>query len=140
MVKRALQVNAPHPADPLDVLAKVGGFEIGVLTGVMLGGAVMRCAVLLDGFISGASALLADGLCGTVRDYMFASHRSAELGHAAVLAHLDLQPLLDLEMRLGEGTGGVLAVPVVEAAAACLNQMSTFDEAGVSDRQGEAPS
>lgn len=140
VVKKALQVNAPRPDDPMDVLAKVGGFEIGVLTGVILGGAVMRCAVLLDGFISGASALLANALCGTVRDYMFASHVSAEFGHAAVLAHLGLQPLLDLDMRLGEGTGGVLAVPIVEAAAACLNHMSTFDEAGVSDRQDSAPS
>ena len=135
VVARALEVNAPRRADPLDVLAKVGGFEIGVLAGVMLGGALMRCAVLLDGFISGAAALLADGLCGTARDYMFASHRSAERGHAAVLDHLDLHPLLDLDMRLGEGTGAVLAVPIIEAAAACLDRMSTFAEAGVSDRE-----
>ena len=140
VVRRALEVNAPRPADPLEVLAKVGGFEIGVLAGVMLGGALMRCAVLLDGFISGAAALLADALCGTVRDYMFASHRSAERGHTIILDHLDLRPLLDLEMRLGEGTGAMLAIPIVEAAAACLDRMSTFAEAGVSDRDGGASS
>lgn len=136
VVTRALQVNAPRRADPLDVLAKVGGFEIGVLAGVVLGGALTRCAVLLDGFISGAAALIAYGLSHAARDYMFASHRSAEKGHASVLAHLALQPLLDLDMRLGEGTGAVLAMPLLEASAACLSQMSTFDEAGVSNRRG----
>lgn len=133
VVRRALQVNDPDPSDPLDVLAKVGGFEIGVLVGVILGGAVMRCAVLLDGFISGASALLAQGLCDAARDYMIASHRSAEQGHKAVLSHMGLKPLLDFNMRLGEGTGAVLAMPIVEAAAACLSRMATFDQAGVSN-------
>lgn len=133
VVRRALAVNEPDPSDPLDVLAKVGGFEIGVLVGVILGGAIMRCAVLLDGFISGASALLAQGLCGAVRDYMIASHRSAEQGHEAVLSHMGLKPLLDFNMRLGEGTGAVLAIPIVEAAAACLSRMATFDQAGVSN-------
>ncbi|MDE0231378.1 MAG: nicotinate-nucleotide--dimethylbenzimidazole phosphoribosyltransferase [bacterium] len=133
VVRRALRVNGPDPSDPLDVLAKVGGFEIGVLAGVILGGAVMRCAVLLDGFISGASALIAQGLCGAARDYMIASHRSAEQGHEAVLSHLDLKPLLEFNMRLGEGTGAVLAIPIVEAAAACLARMATFEQAGVSN-------
>lgn len=140
VVRKALEVNAPDLADPLDVLAKIGGFEIGVLAGVMLGSAAMRCAVLLDGFISGASALIAQGLCGTAADYMIASHRSAEKGHAAVLSHLGLRPLFDFKMRLGEGTGAVLAMPIVEAAAACLAQMSTFDQAGVSNRQDEKSS
>ena len=133
VVRRALQVNGPDRSDPLDVLAKVGGFEIGVLAGVMLGGALMRCAVLLDGFISGASALIAHGLCGVARDYMIASHRSAEQGHDAVLSQIDLRPLFDFNMRLGEGTGAVLAIPIVEAAAACLARMATFDQAGVSN-------
>ncbi len=135
VVRTALKVNAPDPRDPLDVLAKIGGFEIGVLSGVMLGAAVMRCAVLLDGFISGASALIAYGLCGAARDYMIASHRSAEQGHPTVLSYLRLAPLLDFNMRLGEGTGAVLAMPIVEASAACLAQMATFDQAGVSNRK-----
>ncbi len=139
VVRRALEVNAPDADDALDVLAKVGGFEIGVLAGVMLGGAAMRCAVLLDGFISGAAALIAKGLCDATGDYLIASHRSAEPGHAAVLSHLGLRPLLDLGMRLGEGTGAVLAMPIVEASAACLSRMSTFEQAGVSNRS-EAPS
>ena len=120
-------------SDPLGVLAKVGGFEIGVLAGVVLGAACRRRAVVLDGFISGAAALLACGLCPPARDYLIAAHRSAEPGHRVVLAHLGLDPLLDLEMRLGEGTGALLALPIVRAAAACLAEMATFAEAGVSD-------
>ena len=140
VVQRALAVNRPDPDDPLDVLAKVGGFEIGVLAGVVLGGALMRRAVVLDGFISGAAALLARLLCPAARDYMIASHRSEERGHPAALSHLNLSPLLDLGMRLGEGSGAVLAMPVIEAASACLSGMATFDEAGVADREGkEAP-
>ena len=140
VVRRALVVNHPIPENPVDVLAKVGGFEIGVLAGVVLGGAVMRRAVVLDGFISGAAALLALLLCPATRDYMIASHRSDERGHQVILTHLGLTPLLDLEMRLGEGSGAVLAMPVIEAASACLCEMATFDEAGVSDRdRNEAP-
>ena len=140
VVQQALAVNRPRPDAPLDVLAKVGGFEIGVLAGVVLGGAMMRRAVVLDGFISGASALLAHLLCPAARDYMIASHRSNEQGHQAILTHLGLSPLLDLGMRLGEGSGAVLAMPIIEAASACLCEMATFDEAGVSDRdQREAP-
>ena len=134
VVRRALSVNRPDPRDAVDVLAKVGGFEIGVLAGVVLGGAMARRAVVLDGFISGAAALIACGLCPTARDYLIASHRSAERGHRAVLRHLGLRPLLDLRMRLGEGTGAVLAMGIVEASAACLAEMATFDDAGVSDR------
>ncbi len=134
VVRRALDANGPDPSDPVDVLAKVGGFEIGVLAGVTLGAASERRAVVLDGFISGAAALIAYSLNPAVRDYLIASHRSAEKGHRAVLAHMRLDPLLDLAMRLGEGTGAVLAMGIIEAAAACLSQMATFDEAGVSDR------
>ena len=137
VVERAIEVNRPHPADGLDVLAKVGGFEIGVLAGVVLGGALARRAVVLDGFISGAAALIAHSLCPTVRDYVLAAHLSADAGHRAVLSHLGLRPLLDLDMRLGEGTGAVLAMGLLEAAAACLTDMATFDEAGVSDRESD---
>ncbi|MCE2528384.1 MAG: nicotinate-nucleotide--dimethylbenzimidazole phosphoribosyltransferase [Acidimicrobiia bacterium] len=137
VVAKALEVNAPDGLDPIDVLAKIGGFEIGVLAGVMLGAASERRAVVLDGFISGAAALIAYGLNPAVRDYLIASHRSAEKGHREVLAHIRLDPLLELAMRLGEGTGAVLAMGIIEAAAACLGQMATFDEAGVSDRPTE---
>ena len=134
VVRQALEVNKPAPGDPVDVLAKVGGFEIGVLAGVVLGGAMMRRVVVLDGFISGAAALIACALSPHARDYLVASHRSAEKGHRAVLSHLGLRPLLDLGMRLGEGTGAVLAMPVIEGAAACLAEMATFAEAGVAGR------
>ena len=136
VVQRALDVNAPDASDGLDVLAKVGGFEIGVLAGVALGTASMRRALIVDGFISGAAMLIAQALCPTARDYMIASHRSAEKGHGIALSHLNLLPLLELDMRLGEGSGAVLAMPIIEAAAACLSDMATFGEAGVSDRDG----
>ena len=137
VIQKALDVNKPDADDALDVLSKVGGFEIGVLAGVALGAAAMRKAVVLDGFISGAAALIAYGICPKARDYMFASHRSAEKGHRAVLSYLKLRPLLDLGLRLGEGTGAVLAMTLVETAAACLSNMATFGEAGVSDREDE---
>ena len=136
VVQRALEVNRPDPDDGLDVLAKVGGFEIGVLAGVVLGGAMARRVVVLDGFISGAAGLISHALCPQVRDYMVASHLSAEGGHRVVLSHLGLEPLLDLGLRLGEGTGAVLAMGLVEAAAACLAEMATFEAAGVSNREG----
>ena len=142
VVLRALEVNAPDASDGMDVLSKVGGFEIGVLAGVALGAASMRRALIVDGFISGAAMLITQALCPTTRDYMLASHRSAEKGHSIVLSHLKLLPLLELDMRLGEGSGAVLAMPIIEAAAACLSDMATFGEAGVSDRDDnevEAP-
>ena len=134
VVREALAVNSPDGTDGFDVLIKVGGFEIGVLAGVILGAVMMRRAVVLDGFISGAAGLIAYAICPAVRDYMIASHRSAEYGHRVVLSHLDLKPILDLDLRLGEGTGAVLAMGIIEAAAACLSEMATFGEAGVSDR------
>ena len=137
VVQAALDANRPDPADGVELLAKVGGFEIGVLAGVILGAAMMRRAVVVDGFISGAAALVANAVCADSRDYMIASHMSAERGHRAALASLGLTPLLDLGMRLGEGTGAVLCMPIVEAAAACLSEMATFAEAGVSDREPE---
>ncbi len=134
-VERALDANQPDSADGLDVLTKVGGFEIGVLAGVVLGGALARRVVVLDGFVSGAAGLIAHSLCPTVRDYIVAGHLSAEPGHRLALEHMALEPLLDLGMRLGEGTGALLAAGLVEVAAACLTDMATFDEAGVSDRE-----
>lgn len=135
IVRRALEVNVPDSGDGLALLAKVGGFEIGVLAGIVLGTAMHRRVVVVDGFISSAAALVANALCPTARDYMIPSHVSAERGHRVALASLGLSPLLDLGMRLGEGTGAVLAMPIIESAAACLSEMATFSEAGVSDRE-----
>ena len=137
VVQTALAVNIPNPDDGVDLLATVGGFEIGVLAGVILGAAMMRRAVIVDGFISGAAALIANAVCPASRDYMIASHVSAERGHRAALSALGLNPVLDLGMRLGEGTGAALTMPIVEVAAATLSEMATFAEAGVSDREPE---
>lgn len=134
VIQRALDVNHPDPAEPLDVLAKVGGFEIAGLVGVILGGAQARRPVVVDGFISGAAALIATALEPCVRGYLIASHRSQEPGHRIMLEQLDLQPLLDLDLRLGEGTGGALAMSLVEAACKVLNEMATFEEASVSGK------
>ena len=135
VVERALAVNRPNPRDALDVLAKVGGFEIGGLAGVMIGAAANRVAVVVDGFISGAAALIAAGLAPAAVPYMIAGHLSVEGGHACALEHLRLRPVLDLQMRLGEGTGAALAISVVEAATKVLAEMATFTEAGVSDKE-----
>lgn len=132
-IERALAVNRPDAADPLDVLAKVGGFEIAGLAGVLLGAAARRIPVLLDGFITGAAALIAVHLCPAARGYLIASHRSVEPGHQAILRELGLRPLLDLEMRLGEGTGAILAMYLVEASLRIVHEMATFTAAGVTD-------
>ena len=134
VVRRAIAANSPDPTEPLSVLAKVGGFEIAVLAGVILGAAAAKTPVVLDGFVSGAAALVANALSPNVRKYVIAAHRSAEPGHRLVLSHLGLRPLLELDLRLGEGTGAALALSLVEAAAKCLAEMATFDEASVSDR------
>ncbi len=131
VVERMLAVNAPEPGDALDVLAKVGGFEIGGLAGLILGAAAARVPVVLDGFIAGAAAILAAGLCPATRPYLIAGHRSAEPGHAVILDHLGLDPLLDLGLRLGEGTGAALALGIVDGASRTLAGMATFGEAGV---------
>ena len=139
VVERALEVNGPDSTDGLDVLAKVGGFEIGVLAGVMLGGALARRVVVLDGFVSTAAGLIAHSLCPHVSGYVVASHLSVEPGHRIAMGYMGLRPLLDLGMRLGEGTGAVLAMGLIEAATACLTEMATFAEAGVSgSATGEA--
>ncbi|MCD6568161.1 MAG: nicotinate-nucleotide--dimethylbenzimidazole phosphoribosyltransferase [Dehalococcoidia bacterium] len=138
VIKKALELNDPDPGDPIDVLSKVGGFEIGGLTGVMLGAAAHRIPVVLDGFISGAAALLAAGLEPGMKDYFIAAHLSAESGHGILLKYLGLSPVLNLGMRLGEGTGAALGMAVVEAAVEMLAGMATFAEAGVSRNKRES--
>ncbi len=134
VIERALAVNKPDPSDALDVLAKVGGFEIGGLAGVMLGAAARRVPVVIDGFISGAAALIACSLAPAAHAYLIAAHRSVEIGHRAVLEHLRLEPLLDLDLRLGEGTGAVLGISLCLAACKILDEMATFAEAGVAEK------
>ncbi|MCL5257599.1 MAG: nicotinate-nucleotide--dimethylbenzimidazole phosphoribosyltransferase [Chloroflexi bacterium] len=134
VIERALALNKPDPADPLDVLAKVGGFEIAGIAGAILGAAANRRPVIIDGFISGAAALFATELCPAARDYLIAAHSSVEVGHRTILERMELVPLLNLNLRLGEGTGAALAMPLVDAALAILSGMATFAEAGVSDR------
>jgi len=134
VISRALAVNQPDPRQPLDVLAKVGGFEIGGLVGVMLGAAAHRIPVVIDGFISGASALIATALSPRLKDFLIAAHVSAEAGHRLLLRHLGLKPLLDLGMRLGEGTGAALGIFLAETASRVLAEMATFAEAGVSEK------
>jgi nicotinate-nucleotide--dimethylbenzimidazole phosphoribosyltransferase len=133
VVARTLEVNALEPGDPLGVLAGVGGFEIGLLAGVALGAAEERAVVVLDGFVTGAAALVAARLEPELVSYLVASHRSPEPGHAPVLEALGLDPLLDLGLRLGEGSGAALVLPLVAAARAILVEMATFEGAGVTD-------
>lgn len=132
VIEKALAVNRPDPTDGLDVLSKVGGFEIGGIAGLILGAAANRKPVLIDGFISTAGALIACSLAPACKDYIIASHRSVEQGHKIMHQHLGCEPLLDLDMRLGEGTGGALAMNVVEAARRVLTDVATFEEAMVS--------
>lgn len=134
VIQRALAVNRPDPSDPIEVLAKVGGFEIAGLVGVILGSAQAKRPVVIDGFISGAAALIAAALEPRATPYLIAAHRSQEPGHRIILERLGLRPLLELDMRLGEGTGAALAMPILEAACRILTEMATFEEAGVSER------
>ncbi len=133
-IRLALAVNRPDAADPLDTLAKLGGFEIAGLVGVILAGAAGRLPVVLDGFIAGAAALAAVRIRPEARAALLAAHRSAEPGHARVLEALDLEPYLDLGLRLGEGTGAALCIGLARAAVGVLSDMATFKSAGVSDR------
>jgi len=133
-IERALQVNHPDPRDGLDVLSKVGGFEIGGLAGVILGAAAHRRPVVVDGFISTAAAMIAVTLAPLARHYLIAAHTSQERGHHLMMEWLGLKPLLDMKMRLGEGTGAALAMSLVEAACKTLAEMATFGEAGVSEK------
>jgi len=137
VIEKALAVNRPDPQQPLTVLAKVGGFEIGGLAGVMLGAASHRIPVVIDGFISGAAALIATALAPGLKGYLIAAHLSAESGHRLLLEHLGLKPLLSLDMRLGEGTGAALGIFLAETSARLLAEMSTFAEAEVSEKEEE---
>jgi nicotinate-nucleotide--dimethylbenzimidazole phosphoribosyltransferase len=134
IINEAITLNKPDFSKPLEVLAKVGGFEIGGLAGVILGAASLRVPVIIDGFISGAAALIAAGLCPQCINYMIAGHCSVEPGHKIILQHLGLKPLLDLEMRLGEGTGAALAMSFAETSVRILTEMATFAEAGVAEK------
>ncbi len=134
VIKKAIEVNKPDPKDGLDVLAKVGGYEIGGLTGVILAAAARRVPVVVDGFISSSAALIACALEPKVKDYLIASHSSVEQGHKVVWNSLGLKPILDLNLRLGEGTGAALAMGIVDAGVKILNEMATFGDAGVSEK------
>ena len=133
VIEDAIKINAPDINDPIDVLSKVGGAEIAGITGLILGAASKRVPVVVDGFISTAGALVAVKLNEDVADYLFAAHRSVEQGHTVMLSLLGLDPILDLDMRLGEGTGSALAMGVIEAGVKIYNEMATFGDAGVSE-------
>ena len=131
VIKDAIDLNRPDPDDPIDVLAKVGGFEIAGITGLIIGSALHRIPVVIDGFISSAAALVAVSLNPLIGEYLFAAHKSVEPGHRIVLEVLNQKPLLDLSMRLGEGTGAALGMTIVEAGVKVLHEVLTFQEAGV---------
>ena len=133
-IRKAIRLNQPDTSDPIDVLAKIGGVEIGVMMGIVLGAAAERVAAVADGFISTSAAALAIALCPHARDYLFIGHHSSEPGHTALIEYIGEQPLLDLSMRLGEGTGAALAMHIITAAAKLLSEMATFAAAGVSDK------
>ncbi|MBT7072948.1 MAG: nicotinate-nucleotide--dimethylbenzimidazole phosphoribosyltransferase [Anaerolineae bacterium] len=134
-IERALKANKPDPDDGLDILAKVGGFEIAGLVGVILGAAAHRKPVMVDGFISTAAAMIAVTIAPTVKGYLISAHRSQEYGHMQMIEWLGLKPLVDLDFRLGEGTGAALGISFAEAACKILAEMATFAEAGVSDKE-----
>ena len=134
-IEKAIALHQPDPKSPLDVLAKVGGLEIAGLAGVIIGAASVGIPVVIDGFISGAAALIAYQLAPEVKPYLIAAHQSVEIGHRVMLEHIGLRPLLNLNLRLGEGTGAVLAFHLIEAATRILNEMATFEEAGISGKE-----
>ena len=137
VIKKAIAVNKPDPKDALDVLAKVGGFEIAGIAGLVLGAALHRIPVVIDGFISTAGALIAAELNPLVKGYIIAAHQSVEIGHRTMLEHLEQVPLLDLNLRLGEGTGAALGMSLVEAGVKILAEMATFADAGVAEKSEE---
>ncbi|TXS45900.1 nicotinate-nucleotide--dimethylbenzimidazole phosphoribosyltransferase [Streptomyces sp. uw30] len=134
VVRRALEVHQPDPADPIGVLAAIGGFEHAALVGLLLGGASLRTPVILDGVSAGAAALVARAIAPEVLAACIAGHRSAEPGHVAALNKLGLRPLVDLDLRLGEGTGALLALPLVQSTARAMHEVATFDSAGVTEK------
>ncbi len=133
VIEDGIRFNKPNPKDGIDVLSKVGGAEIAGIAGLILGAAERRIPVVIDGLISTAGALIAYTIEPKVKDYMFASHNSVEIGHRAMLDIMGLQPILDLDLRLGEGTGAALAMLLIEGGLKIFKEMATFDEAGVSD-------
>jgi nicotinate-nucleotide--dimethylbenzimidazole phosphoribosyltransferase len=135
VVENALALHNPDPCLALDVLSKVGGFEIGGIAGAILGTASKRIPAVVDGFVSTAGAMVALRLCPSVKDYIFFSHRSAEGGHGLILKRLGVEPIFNLDMRLGEGTGAVIGIFIIEAGVKAYNEMATFEEAGVSKKQ-----
>jgi nicotinate-nucleotide--dimethylbenzimidazole phosphoribosyltransferase len=137
IIKKAIAINNPDPKDALDVLAKVGGYEIAGIAGLVLGAALYRIPVVIDGFISTAGALIAAELNPLAKEYMIAAHQSVEVGHRTMLTHLGQIPLLDLNLRLGEGTGAALGMSLVEAGVKILAEMATFADAGVAEKHGE---
>ncbi len=137
VIEKALARHTPNPEDPFDILMKVGGLEIAGLVGVVVAAASRRVPLVIDGFISGAAALVAVEFNPLIREYLLAGHASVERGHRLILERLGLSPLLDLQLRLGEGTGAILAMSVIEAALHAHCEMATFEEAGVSQRKEE---
>ncbi|WP_038056600.1 nicotinate-nucleotide--dimethylbenzimidazole phosphoribosyltransferase [Thermodesulfobacterium hydrogeniphilum] len=135
VIEEALNKHKPDPSDALDVLSKVGGAEIGAIAGLILGAAEKRIPVVIDGFISTAGALIAYTFDPAVKDYIFAGHLSEEKGHRVMLEYMGLEPILRLNMRLGEGTGAALAMTIIEAGLKIYKEMATFDEAGVSEEK-----
>jgi len=134
VIKDSISVNKPDPSDPLDVLSKVGGAEIGGIAGLVLGAAANRIPVVVDGFISTAGALIAYAIESKTKEYMFAAHNSQEIGHKAQLEMIGLRPIFDLDLRLGEGTGAALAIMIIEAGLKIYKEMATFAEAAVSEK------
>lgn len=135
VIKKAIDINRPNKNDPIDVLSKVGGFEIGGIAGIILACASRSIPVVIDGFISGAGALIASGIAPQVVDYILPSHESEEIGHKKMLEQLGLKAYLDLNLRLGEGTGAALVMDIIEASVKIHNEMATFEEAGVSEKE-----
>jgi nicotinate-nucleotide--dimethylbenzimidazole phosphoribosyltransferase len=135
IIDNSLKMHRPDPSDPIDVLHKVGGFEIGGLCGLVLGAARHKIPVICDGLISTAGALLAFELCRTAKDYLFASHHSVEVGHQYMLKHMDLEPMLNLDFRLGEGTGAAIGMKIMDAATRALAEIKTFEEVGIANAQ-----
>jgi len=134
VIQRSINVNRPNSSDGLDVLAKIGGFEIGGIAGLILGAAMTRIPVVVDGFISTAAAIIAQSIAPQCQPYMLASHRSAEIGHIIMMQKLGLKPMFDFDMRLGEGTGAAMGISIADASIKILNQMATFGDAGVSKK------
>lgn len=138
VIKKGIEINRPDRDDPIDILSKVGGFEIGGICGAILASAANRVPIIIDGFIATAGALLAYKLAPSIQPYLISSHRSKEIGHRIMLNYLGLDPILDLDLRLGEGTGSALAINIIEAALKIFTEMATFESAGVSRSRAEA--